>query len=395
MLPDRNMSLARRMPDTGEAPHPSREESELISVTRFVMIAGLTFHHMFSIPGSAFYPREPLRTYSHFVPDLMNGFVHLTFMAAVPALSVISGYLVFRRPELDFRELLRKRLYSVALPSWTWSAMWLGFGFALYALGHDRGWFEWANYHFDEFGLLALSNGIIGVTQEPFAFQFWFVHDLILTLLLAPLVYRLLGLHPKTSLAALLVVWLSGWVPPPFFSLNVPFFFCIGAYLGMPHGPRLAGVLDALAPATWYVAPLFALVILGRLFSHLLPELAHVIDGHAYLSSMRVLGVLTFAQVLLALVRRGGRAKEAMIHYSGYAFFIFAAHYPTIELVKLVSGRMPGDASAIGALLQCALIPLVTIALCIAGAKLLERWAPPVFAMLNGGRSGEPIRATR
>jgi succinoglycan biosynthesis protein ExoH len=374
-----------------DAFHPTREESQLISVTRAVMIAGLTYHHLFAIPGSAYYPRQPLEHYSHWAPDLVNGFVHLSFMAAVPALSVISGYLLFRRSELDFAWLLRKRFYSVALPSWLWSALWLGLAFVAYSFGRDRGWFEWASYEFAAFGWLALANGIVGVTQEPFAFQFWFVHDLILTLLLAPILHRLLAASPALLLAGLGAVWLSGFVPPPFFSMNVLLFFAIGAYLGDPRGPGLVRALDALRPLRWYLWLAFLAVVGTRLLSHRLPELAPLIDGHGYLCLMRVLGVLAFSQALCELVRRGGMLPEMLVRYSGYSFFVFAAHYPTIELVKILAVRVPGATSALGLFAQWLVIPLATIGICIVGAKVLEQWLPGLFRVLNGGRSGAPV----
>ena len=127
--------------------------------------------------------------------------------------------------------------------------------------------------------------------------------------------------------------------------------------------------------------------MLGRLFSHLLGEAGPMLHSYAYLCLLRILGVLSFSQLLFTLVRHGGPIKHFLIRYSGYSFFIFAAHFPLIELVKVVAQRVPGSDSAPGYFLMWLLIPLTTIALCVVGAKLLERLTPPVFNLLNGGRS--------
>ena len=368
--------------------HPTRVESEFISMTRFLMIVGLTFHHMFSIPGSAFFPRDSIQNYTHFVPDLINGFSHMAFMAAVPALSVISGFLFFRRPHLDFVRMLKGRLFTVALPSWLWAALWLLVAFLLYRVGRGSGAFGWLNYDFDAFGPKVLINGIFGYDKLPFALQFWFVHDLILTLALSPLIYLLLRSYKEIYLAVIFVVWLSGYVPPPFFSLNVLFFFSLGATLGLPEGPGLQSVLARLENFGWYMVPVFVLALFVRLFAHEFPSLSSLISGDTYLSLLRLLGIASFAHLIFVLGKKDGRLKRLLIRYSGYSFFVFSVHYPLVLFVAAVALRVPGHGSSLGFFLMWLVIPLVTVALCIAAAKVLERLASPLFNLLNGGRSG-------
>ena len=368
--------------------HPTRVESEFISVTRFLMIVGLTFHHMFGIPGSDFFPRDSIQSYTHFVPDLINGFFHMAFMAAVPALSVISGFLFFRRSHLDFVRLLKGRFFTVALPSWLWAASWLLVAFVLYRVGRGSGAFGWLNYEFDAFGPKVLVNGIFGYDKLPFALQFWFVHDLILTLVLAPLIYRLLRAFKWVLLVVIFGVWLSGYVPPPFFSLNVLFFFCLGAFLGLPDGLGLQAVLTSLGRWGGYVVPVFVLALFARLFAHEFPGVSSFISGETYLSLLRLLGIVSFAHLIFVLCQKDRRLKQILIHYSGYSFFVFSAHYPLILFVAAVALRVPGHGSSLGFFVMWLTIPLVTVALCITAAKVLERLVSPLFNLLNGGRSG-------
>ena len=376
------------MTESNAGHQPTRMESEFISMTRILMIVGLTFHHMFSIPGSAFFPRAPIQNYTHFVPDLINGFFHMAFMAAVPALSVISGFLFFRRARLDFVSLLKARFLTVALPAWLWASLWLLLAYGLYRLGRESGAFGWLNYGFVAFGPMVLINGIFGYDKLPFALQFWFVHDLILTLVLTPLIYRLLLAGKELFLLVLLLVWLSGFIPPLFYSLNVLFFFSLGAYLGLPHGPRLQSVLLQLERFGGYVAPVFVLALLLRLFAHEVPGLSSLISGDIYLCLLRLLGVVSFAYMVCMLARKDGALKRLLIRCSGYSFFVFAAHYPLLLFVAGFAVRLPGHESAAGYFLMWLLIPLLTVLLCITAAKALERLAPPLFRLLNGGRSG-------
>ena len=76
---------------------PDVHESRFISAARPLMIFGLVWHHLFEIPGSTHSPRVSLQGVTHFVPEMLNTYVHMAMMTAVPVLSVISGFLFFRR----------------------------------------------------------------------------------------------------------------------------------------------------------------------------------------------------------------------------------------------------------------------------------------------------------
>ena len=371
---------------------PRADESEFISAVRFLMIAGLTVHHLFDIPGSAFYPREPLAQYTHLLPDLINGFVHMTFVSAVPLLSVISGFLFFRRAKIDFVALLKKRFFSVALPSWTWALIWVAGLVVAHRITQGAVSPDQVRDLYDNFTPLAFANAVVGVTQAPVAYQFWFVHDLILTLLLSPVIYLLLRVLGLVLLPILFAVWFTGFVPPMFFSFNVVVFFCVGAYLGTPRGPRLSTVLQKVYAWRWLVLPVFVAAIFGQLFSHELGALEPYITDFRYVLLLRVFGVLAFSQLMYGVVLRGGFLKNLLIRYSGYSFFVFAAHFPTIGMLSTIAERLPGTDSAIAFFLMWLLIPALTISACIFAAVILERLMPRVFRLLNGGRGAAPSR---
>jgi hypothetical protein len=372
--------------------HADTHEREFISAARLLMICGLVFHHLFEIPGSTHSPRLNMAGTVHFVPELVNTFVHLAFMTAVPVLSIISGFLFFCRPVLDYRALFGSRLRSVALPTWIWSAFWLALAFALFALAGNTGWFPWTNYGFDDPGAMTVVNGVFGVTREPFAFQFWFVHDLLLTILLAPVLYFFLSRLGWYLLVLMAVFWVLVPWPPVFFSGNVLMFFAIGAWLTLPQSPGMSPLLLRLQGQRWLWAALFALALLARIFSHRAGTLDAVLQGHEYLCLLRVLGVLAFAAHLSAWISR--YPGNALVRrYSGYAFFIFAVHYPLIELLQAPVALLPGHASAIGLSLSWLLIPALTIVVSVWSARLLETRLPALFRLLNGGR-GTHVFAT-
>lgn len=389
-------------PSTPVVTAPDSHESRFITASRLLMICGLVWHHLFEIPGSAHSPRLSMQNVTHFVPELLNSFVHMAMMTAVPVLSIVSGFLFFRRSELDYGHLLSSRLRTVALPTWLWSALWFGFGWALYTLARSGGWLDapglnWLNYgsgnvgSFDDVGAMTLLNGIFALSQPPFAFQFWFVHDLLITILLAPALFFFLRILGWRLLVLMAVFWLLIPDPPLLFSGNVPMFFAIGAWLTLPQSAGLGATLTRLERYRWLLAGLFTLALLIRIFSHEFANLDAALQSHAHLCLLRVLGVLTIAALISRHVSGQHATAGFFARYGCYAFFIFAAHYPLIELVQIGVEYIPGHSSAIGMLLSWVLVPVVTIGIAIAIATTMERHLPALFGVLNGGRSSRPV----
>lgn len=372
----------------------TRQESDFIAASRLLMICGLVYHHLFEIPGSDHSPRLSMEQAEVFVPEFINGFFHMAMMAAVPTLSVISGFLFFNRREIDFRKLLKGRFHSVAVPSWLWCALWLCLGYGLYQLYVTNGWFRWtASYGFDSPTPMTIVNGIFGLTREPFAFQFWFVRDLILMLILTPILYYFLRLLGHWLLIPVLGLWLLLPDPPLFFSGNVPVFFTIGALLAMPGGMGLQAVLEKLAAYRAILLILFAVLLVVRLMSYAFGAAEAFIQGHIYLCLLRVTGVAAFSSLLYPATLRDSPFIRTCVSYSGYSFFIFATHFPLIELLQDAVTAVPGYDTAAGMFLSWLLIPLLTIGLSLLLAMGLERSAPGWFHTLNGGRQGEHRQA--
>ena len=362
----------------------TRHETDFIGSTRLLMICGLVFHHLFEIPGSTHSPRLSVEGVEYFAPEFINAFFHMAFMTAVPLLSVISGFLFFNRSQLDYRTLFARRFHSVALPTWLWSAFWLGFAYVLYVTTGDR--FRWANYGFENPSVMTAINGVFGVTREPFAFQFWFVHDLLLTLLVSPIIYTALRYLGWRLLPLIGIAWLLVPAPPLFFSGNVPVFFTIGAWLTLPSAPELRALLTRLRGQRWLLTALFAAMLVCRVMSHEFGPIAAFLQGHVYLCLLRLVGALTVAALVYQLVTLADGVTSVLNRYSGCSFFIFAIHFPLIELVQELALLVPGHETALGFFISWLLVPLITIMLSIGMAVFCERHAPALFNLLNGGR---------
>lgn len=380
-----------------QAHTPDLHESRFIDAARMLMICGLVWHHLFEIPGSTHSPRLSLQGVEHVVPELVNSFVHMAMMAAVPMLSVISGFLFFRRAELDYPRLFRSRLRTVALASWSWCALWLAFGWLAYLAARGAGWLGapglgWLDYEFGNPNALTVINGIFAVTREPFAYQFWFIRDLLITIALAPFIYFFLRRFGGYLLVLIAAFWVVVPDPPLLFSSNVPMFFTLGAWLALPRGAGLAATLYQLERFRGPLLGALALALLLRIFAHRFGTLESLLQGYQYLCLLRVLGVLGIGAALSAYVRQRRTHDAFFVNYGCYTFFIFAVHYPLIEVLQLGVLAVPGHATTAGMLLSWLLVPLVTIGSALVMAIAMEYYLPTLFNILNGGRGRRAVR---
>lgn len=367
-----------------------REESDFIAISRIVMIIALVFHHVFTLPGSEFYPRNGINPSSAHIADYLNSLIHWVSMAAVPCLSVISGYLFFRRQHRNYFELLHRRITTVVLPSIAWGSFWFFCAFLIYTWGTNNGGFEWIDYDFDNIGPMHYFNGVLGISRLPFAFQFWFVHDLVLTFTLSPVIGWLATRAPWILLIGLGVVWMLRFDLYPFFSTNVLFFFVIGAVSATTRF-HLSWTLNFLKPFRWVIGLGFIVLLCGRIFQ----DYHRILSTYQYLCLLRVAGLLSVILLIGSIALRENFTLHVLRYLSPFSFFIFAFHYPTIEFIRAVIIRIPGYDSEIGMILSFFLLPVSCVAISV-GAALCLRWlSPSLFEFVNGGRSFESGKKQR
>ncbi|WP_428820422.1 acyltransferase family protein [Microbulbifer sp. MCCC 1A16149] len=364
--------------------HITSEESDFIALARILMISGLVFHHVFTLTGSGFYPRGGIDVNSAHVADYLNGIVHWMSMAAVPCLSVISGYLFFKRDRVNYSELLHRRITTVLLPSIAWTSFWFFVAYFAYLWGEGKGVLEWIDYDFEKIGLGLYVEGVIGISRMPFAYQFWFVHDLVLTFALCPVIGWVMTRFPWVLPIALIPIWLLDINIFPFFSPNVLFFFTVGVFAATTRFD-LTWLLGYLKPLHWVLALVFIVLILGRIFQ----DYHRVLGSYLYLCVLRGVGLLSFIAVVGSVTLSDNRSLRLLRYLSPFSFFIFAFHYPTLEFIREVIRQVPGYDTEFGLLVSFFILPLSCISISIAAALGLRWLSPLLFTFVNGGRAGK------
>jgi len=374
------------------SPLSSAQLSRTINVARITLIIGLVFLHYHAFPNSRVSPFQGMDPHRYPLATFVNSFVLFFFFSAVPLLSMVSGWLFFsfsvEEANTALRTRISGRLRSLYLPMVFWNALVLLVVGVLFLLAPTHPLLQAINIPFAQASGMDYLNALFAVTGHPVAFQFWFVRDLFVTVLISPLLWWMLRRAPYLGLALLALAWMAGhdlWI---FFRTDVVFFFALGGFIRLHRVPLEICRKVAITLLVLYLA-LVALRAGVPLWLELddaqRPPLLS-----AATRAMRLLGVLACWGMLLQLAATPAGARIA--RFSGLAFFVYALHFPLIEQVKLVLwSQVPAHTDAWMIAHYLASVTL-TCTIAIALAMLVERLAPRVFALMNGGRAG-PARA--
>lgn len=298
---------------------------------------------------------------------------------AVPLFYFMSAYLFFFSGDLTsitYRRKLQSRVKSLVIPFLFWNVVWLAFKFALQASALTRGYFNPAGKAIADYGLYDLVNAIIGIDGPPNAYQFWFIRDLIILMVLSPIVYQLIRRMPFVVTPVLLILWFCSVGFPFYFSMEALTYFVIGGLFGYRkvdpailrgRGARIAGLVVTVA------AFAISSLIIGQYG-----------DGNP----ARKIGILLGVFVAISWARVAADVPSWRRNLSGlsaYAFFVFAIHEPTLTVVRKIVFRISPDSNLINILLYLAIpcaIAAVSLVLCL----ILLKIAPKQLVIVTGGR---------
>jgi surface polysaccharide O-acyltransferase-like enzyme len=297
------------------------------------------------------------------------------FRVAVPAFAMTSGFFYFLSYTTvrDWAPKLQQRLRSVAAPYLIVSTLFfVVFITSQWALSEDT-------------VSITASSLATNILLHPLSVQLWYLRDLMILVLLAPLFNPSSRWH-GALLITLAACWLfdmnflpriAGW---HLLNLDTLFFFTVGAWLS-----RRPAQLERLTDLSHtYLTSLQLLwCILSAWRISLYPGLTVWYEQSYTLTSL-LLFKTTLIIGLLLLFNAAARLrnKPALLQLSTYSFFIYLFHFfPINEVLYRISGHLMAEAYRFW---LCA--PLAVI-LTLVAARLCEQWLPGGYRILNGGRS--------
>jgi len=312
----------------------NQETGKLFNILRFPLICGVLFIHIYLLfPGDACSSAPGHAAWRRFLENATSQYAS---RCCVPLFFLMSGYLFFggRRVELcEWLGKLRRRIRSIVFPYLTWNLVgiavlvmpyllhrWTGIG----TMSPDNVFARttWTSMP----GMLA---GFFGLTQQyPVNYPLWFLRDLFLLCLAAPLLDLLLARAGIVWIALLAPVWYFGVGLPLHTETEALFFFSAGAWLSL-NDPDLT-IVDRLGRGFLAVWP-FTLVIAS------LPVDA---DEGARIRRICIIcgvfGILWLGKRIL----HHRRLSDVLTRLGGFTIMVYGAHalilLPMVKLLPLL-----------------------------------------------------------
>ena len=367
--------------------------SDTISALRFPLSLGVVFIH-FNILSDALAVRGT-GSAGHFpewLTCVVTLFSDILARLAVPLFFIISGYLFFRADFTlrSYKEKLRKRARTILVPYVLWNVIaviTVGVKFILPGLNQNKTMptIDWslpamlACFYDKSRGIFQNPEGEISTYIYPQDFPLWFVRDLMLMFILAPLLYWMLKKSGWLAVAVLGFLNFASHVFHDHMTIYVPQFLVAIFYFswGACYGLKGMDMVESMRRHAWaaLLYPLWAVAVMLTV-------------GNPYNICIREASLIfgIFAAVVLTarLLERGTIRVNKFL--SDGSFFLYALH----GLLIAPLGRCVTKAFYVdNALYMTALyflVPLSTTAISYVLYRLLRRYAPRICDCLTGGR---------
>lgn len=355
--------------------------SQKIKIVSFFAICCVLVQHAINFtgyidPSSTFYGKQTFNAVMQYA---------IGYGVARPAVALfflLSGYLFFRNYSLQKTlSKFRSRLRSLLIPYFLWGGIGVVFILLLQWLPFAPGYFS------------SLYTGVLSgktiieyiriVLHHGVSFQLWFLVDLLLYTLLAPIFYIVLKYSSLLFLVPLYVLWILQVPLPPVFSFvyRGGLFYLLGAYIGM-YGvyipKKKATSVAFVSLLCWFAilamktAMAFGVLPTGFVSIAQLDNIAILMGVSTIWFGYDKIVSVAFTRFCLAL--------------TPFTFFVYASHEPLLEGVKKIGIDVFGKSDT-SMLVVYALTILVTFGMTLGVGYLLKKTSPKVFSVLTGGRS--------
>lgn len=302
---------------------------------------------------------------------------------AVPIFFLISGYLFFVKLE-EWRtdiwaDKLKRRVKTLLIPYVLWNLLSVVFAFAklylrFFLIGGDAPDLP-AWYHDSIGGLHLFWDSYQGL--YPHNCPLWFIRDLMVFVILAPVVFYYVK---KTGIIGLAILYLAFvtniWLNVPGFSAEGLFYFSLGAYLSIHRIDFTEVCRKYLAIAACLAVPLL-LVMVFTYGNH------QDVWGYA-----RRCFTLFGATATIGTVARLFQNGKIRVHplLSKSSFLVYAAHGSIVlPFMQFVLGSVL-PYNQFWLIIKYFSVALLTVALLVACYWLLSRCMPKTLSVLTGGR---------
>lgn len=358
----------------------NNESSLRLNLLRFPLIIGVVFIHAYGttidIAGGSIGTHD-----NSFISDLVrnlisNGIARI----AVPMFFLMSGYFFFIKFTLTkkaYIEKLTSRIKTLLIPFLFWNSITL-FAIAIaQKIPATQGYFSGKNIFIANFSWTDYLNAIFGIDRMPIAYQFWFIRDLMILVLITPIIHILNKTIPFIFLSLLAICWfLKKFYPISVPSIDATLFFSLGSFLAIRK--------KSLFAFDHYKKTIIAVYILIVIADVLLMTITKDIDS--YLHKVAIIsGVLAILSVTKFIIYFPA-LSAILLPLGNASFFVYAAHEPLLTIIKKITYKIIQPDSDYLTLVLYFTTPWLVVALLVAMYRILSSYFPQFTQFITGGR---------
>ena len=332
--------------------------SDRIKIARTLCIVCMTFVHV--QPGIAenVYDRD-----AGFFDIVYFVLTRLLGLSSVSLLSVVSGYfIVSSLLKAGAGQLAVSKFKTLIVPMVAWNVLMLAL---LAAYGVLSG--NWRDM--PELSTIGIANAFLAVTEWPLVVPLWFLRDLFVCCLFAPLLYPALRRWPAATLLLLVAFTLFG---EDLYILQRPqllLFFGLGMWLRIADASeeRIDRVCTFLAIGLIAMAAIFLTIRIERIL---------LSDDTLRLTLDTLLRVTMAAGFwkLTELIRRSA-LSDLFTRFEPYAFFLFCSHAILFNFAGIVFRRAFGNYGSDLFAITFFMLPCLAVIAAIVGLNVTNRSA--------------------
>ena len=354
--------------------------SKIIDYLRFPLIIGVLFIHNYS--STILVEGEELGNTS-FMPIfyiVSNFFSQVIGCLSVPIFFFISGYLFFRDTNFNYityKYKVRKRIHTLLIPYIFWNLLHLILYYVIYKVYPN--WIVGAEYNFNYIANSLWGKfNFDGITTYPISYQFWFIRDLMIMVIISPVIYYFISRF-KITLIIPFLIWFGGYNIPYLGSAGISssaiLFFSLGSFYST-HNISLLFKNRNIAYLTLIIY--FAIAIIDLLTKNLYYNI--------YIHKTGViLGIYMLFNILAILFQKGFIKNNSFL--SAASFFIFAIHEPyLLSQIKKILYKILLPTHDIEITFLYFITVILTIIISLIIYKVAQKKSPSFIKIITGGR---------
>lgn len=298
---------------------------------------------------------------------------------AVPIFFLLSGMLLFKNYELNYFLYFRKlksKIRSLLIPYLAWNIIVAILFLILQGIPSLK---SYSNGNLKPLISYHLSDWAILFAVKPIATQFWFIRDLILLNIIAPLFFFLAKYLKLFSVIPFFILWI---INPEYriFNLNYEaiFFFHIGALLVF-YPNWLASQKYKKLYLTMLI--LFILFAIGDAYLYI-NKVNYFYQIHKLFLLFGVFPTFYLTINTAFLDKLPKRLNSLFV----FTFFIYAFHEPMLTFLKRIMVKFIYPSSDFAYIFIYLTAIILSILISILTAFILRKFAKPIYNILTGNR---------